>query len=143
MKNYYRTFSLILFSLLYVYIILRAILVPMAHDEVATFFHFVHTGHFLPHQAIQDANNHLLNSFLTWIFYTITGSPLPLTLRLSNLIFFPLFFYFLFKTGNSQVDTPDILKYESLFFRFFCTFQGIWNVNGSITCRYILFVPHC
>ena len=86
----------ILSLLLWVYLWLRAIYIPLAHDEVATFFYYVHTGKFLPFLSHWDANNHFLNSALTFCSYRLFGSS-PLALRLPNLLFAPLFFYYCYK----------------------------------------------
>lgn len=102
---------LALCTVLYVYLWFRAAFVPMAHDEIATFFHFVHTGKFLPFHAIWDANNHLLNSVITWISYHIFGSS-PLALRLSNLIFVPLFFYYIYRI--SKYLHNDVIRWTFL-----------------------------
>ncbi|HNS46120.1 MAG TPA: hypothetical protein PKH94_02665, partial [Bacteroidales bacterium] len=53
--------------LLWIYVWLRAIQVPLIYDEIATFFHYIHSSSFLPFRSHLDANNHLLNSALTWI----------------------------------------------------------------------------
>ena len=85
---------LVLFIGLWAYIWLRAIYTQMTHDETANFFRFVHTGDFLPYGLDTSATNHLLNSFLAWIFYSLFGAE-PVVLRLSNVLFFPVFFWFL------------------------------------------------
>ena len=95
--------------LLCIYLVFRAILVPMGHDEVATFYYYVQTGSFLPFQFHNDANNHILNSFLTWIFYSLFG-PSPFALRLANLLFAPLFFYFSYKLSTLVKDS--FLRYS-------------------------------
>lgn len=87
-------FYLILFAGLWAYVWLRAIFTQMTHDETANFFRFVHTGDFLPYALDTSATNHLLNSFLAWIFYSLFGAE-PVVLRLSNVLFFPVFFWFL------------------------------------------------
>jgi hypothetical protein len=75
-----------------VYLTARAILVPMGHDELATFYYFVQSGKVSPFFSNIDTNNHFLNSALTWGSYYLSG-PSPLALRLPNLLFIPLFFY--------------------------------------------------
>jgi len=75
------------------YLVARAILVPLAHDEIATFYYYIQTGNYIPSFAHWDANNHVLNSAFGSLFYSVFG-PYPLALRLSNLIFFPVFIYF-------------------------------------------------
>ncbi|MDP4280899.1 MAG: hypothetical protein Q8867_01990 [Bacteroidota bacterium] len=90
--------------LLWIYLWLRAIYIPVAHDEVATFFFYVHTGNFLPFLSHWDANNHFLNSALTYYSYRLFGSS-PLALRLPNLLFAPLFFYYCYKISQELSHT--------------------------------------
>ena len=78
------------------FLVIRAIYVPMAHDEIATFYYFVQSGKVSPFLTNIDTNNHFLNSMLTWVSYRFFG-PSPLALRLPNLIFAPVFFFFLYK----------------------------------------------
>jgi hypothetical protein len=87
------------FLFLWTYLILRAINIPLFHDEAATFFHFVLKAKFIPPYAHWDANNHILNSALTYISYNLFG-PSELVLRLSNILLFPLFVYFSFRISN-------------------------------------------
>lgn len=86
--------------LLFVFLLLRAILVPMTHDELVTFYMLVQTGDFRPFIDITDGNNHLLNSFLTFISYHVFGSS-PLALRLPNLLMSLFYFYFCFKLSET------------------------------------------
>jgi hypothetical protein len=72
---------------LWIYLILRAVYVQPIYDEIATFYHYIHTNDFLPFLSHADANNHLLNSLLTWISYQLLG-PSELALRLPNLLAF-------------------------------------------------------
>src|ERR1035438_356265 len=84
---------------LWIYLWLRAIFIPIAHDEVATFFYYVHTGKFFPFFSHWDTNNHYLNSALTWISYHLFGSS-PLAFRIPNLLFAPVFFYFCYRIAS-------------------------------------------
>lgn len=79
-----------------IFLIIRAIKVPLAHDEIATFFYFVQNGKINPFFENYDTNNHFLNSFLTWVSYHLFGET-PIALRLPNLLFVPVFFYGLFQ----------------------------------------------
>lgn len=97
--NFDKLFFISISTLIGIFLVIRAIYVPLVHDEIATFYYFVQSGKVSPFLTNSDTNNHFLNSALTWIFYTLFG-PSPISLRLSNLIFIPLFFYFLFKITN-------------------------------------------
>ncbi|MES2760773.1 MAG: hypothetical protein V4677_01150 [Bacteroidota bacterium] len=63
----------------------RSYLVPFNHDETATFFFFIQSGHYMPFHSPVDANNHVLNSFLGNICFHLFGSS-PFSLRLPNLM---------------------------------------------------------
>jgi hypothetical protein len=90
---------LLLSVLLWAYLWLRAWQVPIIYDEVATFYHYIHMGEFLPGFAHWDANNHILNSALGIISYKLFGSS-PLALRLPNLLISILFFVYCFKIAG-------------------------------------------
>ncbi len=81
---------------LWVYIILRAIYSPFVFDEATTFLLYVHNNKIIPGDAYLSANNHVLNTAVTWLSYQIFG-PEEWQLRLPNVLAFPVFCYFLFK----------------------------------------------
>lgn len=83
----------------FAYILFRAIFGPMIHDEAETFFIYVRTGTFIPPNCYIDANNHLLNSLLTFIAYKVLGDS-PVVLRLPNVLAFLVYVYYTFKTGR-------------------------------------------
>ena len=95
-KQWYPWIFLSLSSLVWIYIILRAWKVQFSIDEAATFFMYVQNGRFLPPEATIDANNHLFNSFLTWISYHVFG-PHPFALRLPNVLAALVYFFFVYK----------------------------------------------
>lgn len=69
---------------------MRAIYVPLVHDEAATFFHYIHFGRFLPFFSHWDANNHILNSALASLTYSAFGQQ-EWALRLPNVLAFVLY----------------------------------------------------
>ena len=87
-----------------VYLILRAIYVPLAHDEAETFFIYFVNGHFLPYQGWVSANNHFLNSFLGHLTY-LTFGPSAWSIRLPNLVFFPLYAWSLYLLARNIQHT--------------------------------------
>lgn len=101
---------------LWIYLALRAYHVPLAHDEISTFHRYVHTGRFMPPGAHPDANNHILNSALSWAFYSLFGSS-AFVLRLGNLLCAPLFFYFWFRIASQ-------LKHLAIRWIFLLSFVG-------------------
>ena len=102
-----QTFEKRIFILLSVivgfYILLRAVYFPVFTDEVATFFMYVQTGRIFPPDIAWDANNHFLNSILVRASYLLFG-PSIFALRLPNLLFVPLYFYYVYKTGRLIQD---------------------------------------
>ncbi len=90
---------LILATIAWIYIWLRAFIIPFQSDEAATFFMYVQPGQFFPPAATIDANNHILNSILTWISYQVFGSS-PVSLRLPNIFSALVYFFFIFKLSN-------------------------------------------
>ncbi len=78
-------FSVALIS--FVIVVLRAKMTPFTHDETATFYYFIQSGHYMPFYAHVDTNNHILNSVLTHVCYILMGSS-KFVLRIPNLIFF-------------------------------------------------------
>jgi hypothetical protein len=90
MKNRTSTWFALLGGAVWIYLLLRAIYVPPVHDEAATFFHYVNHGEWMPGKALFDANNHILNSLLSYFFVKLFGIH-AWSLRLANLLFFPLY----------------------------------------------------
>ncbi len=84
----------LLFSIIalvsFILVVLRAKFTPFVHDETATFYFIVQNGHYMPYHAHLDTNNHILNSGLTHLFYSLFGSS-KFILRLPNVLFFVFF----------------------------------------------------
>lgn len=99
------------------YLLLRAVYVPMLHDSIATFFRYVHIHEVWPYCSEWSANNHFLNSLLMLGSYELFGSS-PFALKLPNLIFFPVYFYFTWKV-SSRISNP-YLKWGFLISMLFC-----------------------
>lgn len=88
-----------LFGVLWIFLFIRAIYVPVLHDEIATFFYYIQSGNYLPPKAHWDANNHVLNSFFAHITYSLFGDS-PLSLRLPNVLSYALFFFGAFQLAG-------------------------------------------
>lgn len=81
---------------LFIYILLRAIFIPLAHDEASSFLHYVLVGDFIPYKSLFEANNHLLNSLLEYLSFRLFGDS-EIALRLPNILSFWIYAYFAFK----------------------------------------------
>lgn len=95
----FKRIFLVFAAITWLYIWLRAYFVQFSIDECATFIMYIQNGRFLPPQAAVDANNHILNSFLSWCLFTLFGSN-PLVLRLPNILAALLYFYYVWKLSN-------------------------------------------
>jgi len=91
--------SIVIFAFLFVYIALRAINIPLVHDEAATFFYYIQTGNYLPPEAHLDANNHILNSALASLSFQVFGSS-EWALRLPNVLAFGIFLFFVYRIST-------------------------------------------
>src|SRR5690606_35609493 len=79
--------------LTFVYVAIRAALVPLTHDEAATFQTYVLTGRYLPYLAHWDAGNHLLITAIGRGCYQFFGAA-PLSLRAFNVLCFALYAWY-------------------------------------------------
>lgn len=92
---FYPLLCIVLFG----YIVVRAIYVPLVHDEVATYVHYVHVQEFIPGSSMVDANNHLLNSGLSILFDQLLDTS-PFSLRLANILSFVVLAFYTFKLSS-------------------------------------------
>lgn len=88
----YKGVSILLFSFVFIYLLLRIIFNETLHDEVATYIFFFYHGNYIGDEIVWDANNHLLNSFIGNILYQFVGDNIPV-LRLPNLLAFVAYFF--------------------------------------------------
>lgn len=82
-----------IFLFLFGYLIVRSNTVFFIHDEIATKWSYIIEWNPLPYQGHIDANNHFLNSLLGGFFYRLLESDSLFTIRLANIITFPIYFW--------------------------------------------------
>jgi hypothetical protein len=113
---------------LFVVIVRRALWVPVHHDEAATFFYYIQTGDFLPYTSHVDANNHILNSALSYGCFKIFGDS-TFAIRLPNIIAFLILAYGVFglstflKNGISKIILVGFM-FSFHFLTFFSPSRG-------------------
>jgi len=113
----------------FLYLLLRAALVPLTHDEAATFQTYVLTGDYLPYLAHWDAGNHLLSTAVTRTTYLLFG-PSPLALRAFSLICFVLWALYAWcitrpiANGFIRMSTVVALLLTPFVIEFFALFRG-------------------
>lgn len=111
----------------FVHVLLRAIHVPIIHDEAVSFFAYATTGAFQPGYAFWDAGNHLLNSAFGHAGFLIFGHS-PLALRAGSVLCFLLYALYAWRFGHfiqnrlirsvlrpALLLTPFVLDFFSLF----------------------------
>ena len=116
-------------AVVWIYLLVRAIYVPILHDEAATFFHYVLSGRFIPYFSNCESNNHVLNTLLSFFSYHLFGLS-KFSLRLPNLLFAVVFFVFLYKI-SFQLKSKVLrwlfilsLAGSHYFMEFFCICRG-------------------
>lgn len=98
-----RRIFLLLAALVLLYVALRAVVVPITHDEARTFFVYVQTGSFLPYLSHWDAGNHFLCTALAWVSYSLFGMA-PWALRLFSVLAFVLYAWYVREAGSLIPD---------------------------------------
>ncbi len=98
------------------YLVLRAICVPLINDEGFTFFQYIQAGLFMPGNALPDANNHLLNSLFALLSVNFFGIS-AFTLRIPNLIAALIFSKYL-------LNFSTLFNYRTLRWGFILSFLG-------------------
>lgn len=114
-----------------VVIALRAFQVPLFHDEVRTFNHFVKSGILSPFSEYRAANNHLVNSLLARCSYLVFGDS-PFALRLPNVLSYLVYLVFVFRIGDwFRAKLSKWTFYLALLFSFhFISFFGLCRGYG-------------
>lgn len=128
----------------FIVIALRSYLVPFNHDETATFFMFVQAGNYMPFYSISDANNHVLNSFLSNICFHLFGSS-PFSLRLPNLFGFVVLVFATFKLSKSveHIGSKVFLTIALLFSFHWLSFYSVCRGYGISMAFLTLAVATC
>jgi uncharacterized membrane protein len=149
------TLPLILLAcLLSAYVSLRAYIIPITFDEAANYLEFTRRGllspfHLpFPHFA---ANNHLLNSWLTWLTTNLLGVS-ELTLRLPVLTAHILFLYYTarlsseFSSSLLRLSSFVVLNVNPYVLDFFSVARGyglaFGLLAGSLWYLYRFFQTH-
>jgi len=107
----YKGVAIILFSFMFIYLLLRIIFNEPLHDEVATYMFYIYHGDYMGETIHWDANNHLLNSFVCHQLYKLFGDHM-FVFRIPNLLTFVLYFFGTIQLTKS-LKTP-LLKTTAL-----------------------------
>lgn len=133
-------------SIILAIVILRCILVPFSHDEVATFNFYIQPGEFLPFLSHPDANGHFLMSATSWVCFKLVGSS-PLALRIPCIMAFVLLCYGVFKmnklfsglTSKIIFSSAFILSFNFISFYSLCRGYGL-SMAFLVLALYYFFV---
>ncbi|HTB32388.1 MAG TPA: hypothetical protein VK808_10205 [Bacteroidia bacterium] len=88
-RKLFNYFFILVSVAIFVMAAIQCAVIPFCHDETITFYYYIQSGDFLPFHAHVDTNNHVLNSFLSWICFKLFGDS-PFSLRLPNLLALPV-----------------------------------------------------
>lgn len=94
-RSAYIAFATVVFA----YVVARAALVPLVHDEAASYLWFVQPGELIPFHAHWDANNHLVNTLCGWLGDRLFGTSL-LALRWGNVLAFAVYALAAYRLGR-------------------------------------------
>ncbi|RLE20517.1 MAG: hypothetical protein DRJ65_18055 [Acidobacteria bacterium] len=83
-----------------VFVAWRAWYMAPYQDEISTFFFYVQPGAINPYSAHLDANNHVVNSLLSFWSYRVFDSPEFFFVRLPNVLAFCLLLFYLHRLGS-------------------------------------------
>lgn len=118
-----------LFIVSWAYIWLRAAFTQLIYDETSTFFRYIYISEILPYSSDLSANNHVLNTILSYLAYSLFGAN-SLVFRLPNVLSYGLFFYFLIRLGSYirhrvlRVALVVALVFTHNFIEFFALSRG-------------------
>lgn len=135
----------ILFAVIWMYLWFRAYSMPFVHDEAVTFYVYIQSDSFLPYVSALDANNHFLNSFLSWLCYKLFGSSW-LALRIPSLMAFAVLFVALIRlAGRLQTRWLRIALILSLlatpyFIEFFALCRG-YGLSMAFLVLSLSYIP--
>lgn len=116
------------------YIILRAVKIPVTHDEAGTILNYASRSIYsIITYEDPIPNNHLLNTLLIKFSISVLGLN-EFACRLPNLIGGFMYLWFgikisnLFSQKNNSNLFPSFTGSQSIFDRIFCTGQRIWAI---------------
>jgi hypothetical protein len=87
-----KKFVSLLFITLFGYLFFRTLLVEPLLDELATLYWYIQTGKILGEDAVLDANNHVLISYIAHFLFKIFGDDFFIY-RLFSFLSFPIYFF--------------------------------------------------
>lgn len=90
-------------SLVWLYVALRASLVPWVHDECTSTYWFLERETFLPYVALWDAGNHFLSSAIGVLGHKLWGLSL-FGSRVGSVLAFPIYAWAVFRIGSSLTN---------------------------------------
>ncbi|MEJ6583811.1 MAG: hypothetical protein QNL29_07205, partial [Crocinitomicaceae bacterium] len=103
----------ILFAVLFLYLILRALFVEPLLDELGTLHWYIETGNIINEKSILDANNHILNSYVSHHLFRFVGDHL-IVYRLLALISFPIYFFSAKKLVTENIKQFPLIVFIAL-----------------------------
>ncbi len=142
--KWYKVSLVLVFSFVFIYLLVRTIFTDTLHDEVASYIFYFYQGDYIGDSMHWDANNHLLNSFLGHQLFKVFGDNFAM-LRLPNLLSFILYFWGSYQL-TKNLKTPwlkllGIIAMISIPFiiEFFSAARGYGLSMGLFVCALVFF----
>ena len=92
----YKGIALMLFLFVFIYLLLRSYFVEPLHDEVSVLYMYFESGKIFEKGVIQDAGNHLLQTYLSHYCYRFFGDSM-FSLRLPIVLSYAIYFFGTYK----------------------------------------------
>ena len=142
-----RTAYLLAALAVFLYVIVRAIVVPMVHDECASAIWYAQAGEWLPYRSHWDTNNHFTNSGSGVLFHHLFGMH-AWALRLGSVIAFVIYAWAAWRLGghirervvrwcmwSAMLLCPFMLDFFSMF-RGYSFEMAAWTLALDLMIRY-------
>lgn len=133
--------------IIWAYVLMRAWLVPMVHDECASVLWYVQPGKWLPGQAHLDTNNHLTNSAIGVLSAKLFGVH-PFSVRIGSVLAFLVYAWGIWHIGSRVKDRvvrwclwcallliPFVLDFFSMF-RGYAPEMAAWILGLEMMIRF-------
>ncbi|MDQ3100419.1 MAG: hypothetical protein M3R08_03460, partial [Bacteroidota bacterium] len=127
----------------FLYLLARAAMVPLVHDEARTFFDHIYNGTWIPFLAPWDAGNHVLVMAVGQFTSTLFG-PDPLVLRSFSVICFAFYAWYVWRISRS-IHEPVIrncIGLTLITIPYLIEFFGLFRGYGPSFCFLLMAAYH-
>lgn len=135
-------------AMLFIIAVKKAITAAITWDEAFTYFEFIKTGNLFPGAGGgMAANNHLLNTWISYFFTSVFGVN-EFTLRLGNLLFYAVYLgascWLALRSANFSTTLAvfALLNLNPYLFDFFCLSRGYGIAHSCLMLSIVFTDAH-